>query len=351
MPSPFPNLPPFLRGSIRCLDVSSQALRDNPWGDPSHRDLYVYTPPGYETDGMRYPVILMLAGFAGTGEGMLARGLSEVSVASRMDRLINGYDESGDDIEPCPKAIVVLPDVMSTLVGSQYMDSPSIGNYATYLVKEVIPFVNGRFRTSGRWAVTGRSSGGFGALSLSMSYPGTFAALACHAGDMGFDLCYLGDLPKGLAGIRAAGGPQALVKAFWKSRRPSSAMFAGMNLLCMAAAYSPDPSRTDFPARLPVDWETGVIDYSVLRSWQTFDPVVRVDDPAVQSALRALRLLFIDAGDRDEYHLHLGARRLVAKLKAHDVPHVYEEFPGGHRGTSYRYDVSLPRLAQALIEE
>ena len=53
-------------------------------------------------------------------------------------------------------------------------------------------------------------------------------------------------------------------------------------------------------------------------------------------------------GDRDEYLLHLGARRFVRSLRDHGIAHDYEEFPGGHRGTAWRYQVSLPRLAQVL---
>ena len=213
-----------------------------------------------------------------------------------------------------------------------------------------MPFIEGRFQTTGRWGVTGRSSGGYGALRLAMDNPGRFAAAACHAGDMGFDLCYLGDIPRALGAIRKAGGPMALVEAFWKNRRPGGDQFSAMNLLCMAAAYSPDLSRDDFPATLPVDWQTGAVDFDVLRRWQRdHDPLSLIEDEAAQAALRQLDLLFLDAGAWDEHHLQLGARRLAARLDELSIEHTYEEFPGGHRGTSYRYDVSIPRLVHALL--
>lgn len=340
MPSPFPNLPAAQRGTLRCLTHRSEVLADNPWGDPTERDLWVYTPAGAE--GTPLPAVLLLAGFAGTGEGMLARSLTEVSIASRIDRLIAAG---------CPPFIAVLPDCMTTLGGSQFIDSPALGRYGSYLTDEIMPFIDATLPTTGRWGATGRSSGGFGALTLAMSAPGTLDAIACHAGDMGFDLCYLGDIPAGLSAIRKAGGPRALVEAFWAASRPSGSMFAALNLLCMSAAYSPDPSAEGFPARLPVDWQTGVVDFATFASWRAFDPIRRIESPAAQEALRGLSLLMLDAGDRDEHHLHLGARQLVARLKSLDIPHFYEEFPGGHRGTSYRYDVSLPRLAAALHGE
>ena len=68
-------------------------------------------------------------------------------------------------------------------------------------------------------------------------------------------------------------------------------------------------------------------------------------------ALRSLRLLFIDCGTRDEFHLHFGARRLVQRLRTHAIAHEHEEFDDGHMDIDYRYDVSLPKLAQALSAE
>lgn len=336
MPHPFPNLPPNQRGTVHTLRIRSEALAGNPWGDPVERDLYVYTPPGH--DGRGLPALMVLAPFSGTGEKLLARGLSDVSIATRFDRLI---------AQGCPPFVAVLPDCMTTLVGSQYVDSPGIGRYATYVAEEVRAFVADRFQ-AGPWGVLGRSSGGFGALSVAMDFPGTFEAAASHAGDMGFDLAYLGDLSPAVTGVRLLGGLEGFVEAFWAENSPPGPAFAAMNVLCMACAYSPDPSARPIPARLPVDFQTGAVDFDVLRSWQRLDPVVRVEEPAAQDALGSLRLLFLDAGDRDEYHLQLGLRRFASRLSAAGVAHVHEEFRGGHRGTNHRYDVSIPRLVSAL---
>jgi enterochelin esterase-like enzyme len=104
----------------------------------------------------------------------------------------------------------------------------------------------------------------------------------------------------------------------------------------------------DFPARLPVDWRTGEVDFEVFGSWRRHDPIVRVEGAAAREALGGLSLLLLDAGARDEHHLQLGARRFTSKLSSLGIDHEYEEFDGGHRGTSWRLDTSLPRLARAL---
>lgn len=338
MPSPFPNLPPERRGAVRWLRHRSAALAGNPWDDPTERDVIVYTPPGYDQSPDRYPAVMVLIGFSGTGEKLLARGLTEPSIAARLDRLI---------ADGCPPFVAVLPDCMTTLGGSQYVDSPGLGAYATYVADELRAFVDGELRTTGRWGVVGHSSGGFGALHLAMRFPGAFQAIASHAGDLGFDLCYLGDLPKALSGVRKLGGLDRFVEAFWSMHTPPGDAFAALNVLCMACAYSPDPAARPIPARLPLDFETGELNDDVLRSWRAFDPIVAVDQHA--DALRQLDLLFVDAGQHDEYNLQYGARRLAARLSALSIDHVHEEFDGGHRGTRYRFDRSLPLVARALV--
>jgi hypothetical protein len=332
MPSPFPHLPPDQRGAVHLLRHDSKALVGNPWGDPSARDVLVYTPP--RSDGRGLPVVVLLAGYAGTGEKMLARGLGDVPISTRIDRLIAGG---------CPP-FVAVPDVMTTLGGCQYVDSEGIGRYATWLTDEIVPFVDATLGTSGRHGVAGRSSGGFGALHLAIERPGLFQTVACHSGDMGFDLCYLADLAPALRGIAAAGGLGRFVASFWAKDEPSSSDFAALNLLCMACAYSGDRSLTPIPARLPVDVSTGEVDFDVLRSWFRFDPCVRD-----VSALRSLAGLWLDVGDRDEHGLHYGARRLVKRLQSAAIPHVYEEFAGGHRGNLGRWDKSLAWMADALV--
>ena len=342
MPHPFPALPPGQRGSVTVFRHTSAALQDNVWQDPADRDVFVYTPAGATPD-RRYPVVMVLAPFTGTGQSMLARGLTDISMATRIDRLI----ASGT----CPPFIAVLPDVMTSLVGSQFVDSPGIGRYATWLAEELIPAVDAHFPTTGRWAACGRSSGGFGALHLAMKHPGRLHAIASNAGDMGFDLAYLSEIPGGLGAIRAAGGPMAYVEAFWKKDRLSGGDFPAMNLLCTSAAYgAPGDAEDDgFPARLPVDWRTGAVDFDRFRSWRRFDPVVRAaEDDAAAASLASLDLLFLHAGQQDEYHLQLGAARLAAALKGRGIDHEHETFPGGHRGTSWRFDVSLPKLVRAL---
>lgn len=338
MPSPFPNLPVAQRGSLRIVEVRSELLKANPWNDPSVRDVLVWTPAGHPPD-RPLPAVLVLPAFAGSAEGLLARGLSDVSITTRFDRMI---------AEGVPPFAAVMPDGMTSLGGSQWVDSPGMGAYASWVVTEVMPAVAASTALNGRWAVCGRSSGGFGALHLAMQFPGTFRAVASMAGDCGFDLCYLGDLGKALDGVRRAGGLDRFVPWFWEQERPSGSAFAALNVLAMSCCYSPDPSASPIPARFPVDFASGAVDLDVLTSWRAYDPLVQIGDPAKADALRALSLLFVDAGRSDEYGLQFGARRLASACADRGIPVQHEEFDGGHRGTAWRYDRVVPLLVNAL---
>jgi hypothetical protein len=339
MPSPFPSLPPEQRGEVHVLDHSSSVLVGNPFDDPVRRDLFVYTPPGYHASEETYPAVMILPGYTGTGEKLLARGFTDMSIGTRIDRLI---------AKGCPPFIAVMPDCMTSLGGSQYVDSPGLGMYASYLVDEMVPAVDGVFRSTGKWGVTGHSSGGFGALHLAMAHPGVFSAVASHAGDLGFDLAYLGDVPKAVGAVASQGGLTSFVEGFWERRNHSGGDIAALMLLCVCCAYLPDVDAKPLPCRLPVDFETGEVDFEVIAALSEMDPIRRVEDAAQRAGLEQLDLLFIDAGRFDEYNLQIAARRFVARLEALGVAHVYEEFDGGHRGMSWRYGVSLAMIAEAL---
>ncbi|MBL8843522.1 MAG: esterase [Planctomycetes bacterium] len=319
--------------------VDSALLRGNPQGDPAQRELQVVLPPGYDDDARRYPVLWLLAGFTGFGATLLARGWREEAIDQRLARLF---------AHGCPPAIIALPDCCTRLGGSQYVDSSALGPYASHVVDELVPYVDAQFKTlrePGARAIAGKSSGGFGALHLALERPGTFGALACHSGDLGFELCYAHDFPACANALGRAGGVAPFLAAFFAKRKAGSDEFAALSTLAMAAAYSPRADHTD-GFELPFDVATCELRPAVFARWLAFDPLRRIASGA--ATLRTLRALYVDCGSRDEYHLHFGARRFARECAAHGIALHHEEFDDGHRGTSWRYDHSLPLLLNAL---
>ncbi len=326
---------------IEIVPHESRCLAGNLPGDPTRRNLWVYLPPGYAESGLRYPVLWCLIGFTGSGEMAVTGNHWAPGLAARLDRLVAAG---------CPPVVVAFPDCFTRWGGSQYVDSPALGPYETYLCDELVPFLDGRYRTLPRRearGVFGKSSGGYGAIRLGMTRPDRFGALACHSGDMAFELCYAGEFPRTVAALAKAGSIENWMAEFEKSEKKRTADFPALNTFAMAAAYSPDP-RSPFGFELPFDAATGERNPEVWARWLRHDPVAMLDRPECENSLRSLSLVYLDCGSDDEYQLHLGMRLLASKLARKGIPHEVEEFPDDHRSISYRYDVSVPKLARAL---
>lgn len=327
-------------GKLQVESVTSKLLEGNVPGDPHVRDLWVYTPPGYEQGDQRYPVIWCLAGFTGRGRTLLNDGAWTPALNERMDLLI----ASGK----CRPAILALPDCFTHLGGSQYVNSTGLGPYEDYIVEELVPWVDAHYRTLGfgHRGVMGKSSGGYGAIVLGMKQPDIFSAVACHSGDMAFEYCYGNDFVPAIRRIRKFGGVAGWMKQFAAQPRKRSEDFPALNVIAMAAAYSPNPESPPAFCDLPFDVETGELQMHVWARWHANDPLALADNHV--RALREMKLLYFDCGTEDEFYLELGARQMVKKLSGLGIKHEYQEFEDGHMNIPYRYDVSLPKLTAAL---
>jgi enterochelin esterase family protein len=327
---------------VEMMTLESRALAGNPLGDPAVRQLPVLLPPGYESSGSRrYPVLYGLTGFTGKGLQMLNWDPWQPNLPARLAQLY---------AEGMPHTIVVLPDCFTSLGGSQYINSAATGRYEDYVIDEIVPFVDREFRTiaspDGR-AVFGKSSGGYGSLVLGMRHPDVFGALACHSGDMYFELCYKPDFPKAASIIERAGGLQAWWNAFRAKVKKSGDDFTVLNTLAMAACYSPGEGFLGI--ELPFDLNTCEMKDDVWARWLDNDPIYML--PGYTDNLRRLKLLYFDCGTRDEFNLQFGARLLSRKLTDLGIAHIHEEFEDGHMSVQYRYSISLPRLVGALQQE
>lgn len=326
-------------------NIHSTVLVGNRFGDPTERQTPVILPPSYDQQPeRRYPVIVVLAAFAGTGWQLLNRSPLAEAFDERLER-IYAADPS------LPEAIVVLPDCYTVLGGSQYVNSKGMGRYQDHIIDEVVPLIDRRYRTLAQpqhRAVVGRSSGGIGALWLAMNHPEVFQAVASHAGDGFFRATLLPELLKFCRRVRRYGGPEGVL-THWlglgKAPRAGE-LFDVMTTLANAAAYSPDDSKLGFA--LPIDPETATLNEAVFARWLRFDPVEVCGEQPYLAALQKQRLIFLDAGTRDEYYLDLATRKLASRLRGLGVSVQHEEFDDGHMNTAYRFDRSLPLLMRAI---
>lgn len=335
-----------MQGRIVESRLESQVLRGNRLGDPHVRDVLVYLPPGAADGGARYPVAILLPGFA-------ANHRSIVGYHAFQPNAVELYDALVVEGEAAP-AILAMPDCTTRWGGSQFLDSEATGAYQTYLADEVIPHLDRTFPTipeRGARAVVGKSSGGFGALRLAMDRPDVVAAAGSHAGDGAFEVSMRPLLTSAAIALRKSGGARAFAERIVRGGPRSSLEFDALFVLAAAAAYSPEPDAELPHCALPVDLETGEVVAEIWSRWLAHDPVERLGDRAETpsiAALKQMRAVYLDAGDSDEHGLAFAARRLARALALHEIPVRHEEFEGGHRGTAHRYATSLPYLIEAL---
>lgn len=334
---------PRLQGRLDEHVLASELLRDNPLGDPFERPLLVYVPPGYDADPeRRYPSIYVIQGYTG-----------QVLMWLNRKPFVPGFVESVDRVfaDGAPPCLVVLVDAWTAYGGSQFVDSPGTGRYHSYLCDEVVPWVDAHYRTLDRAdarAVTGKSSGGFGAMITPMLRPDLFGALATHAGDALYEYCYIAEFPQVVRALREFDGD---IGAWWDDfrarppwSRPSDP--AVLTALGVAACFSPDDDGTPV---LPFDPHTGVVRDAVWQRWLDWDPVRMV--PRYADACRALQAVWIDAGKADDYYLDVGAsafRQALADVGLPDDRVAFELVEGNHGALDHRYPMALAWLAERL---
>lgn len=331
------------RGTLVEVQVDAPSVKDNMLGDPWQRTVAVYLPEGYDGSDADYPLFVDLAAYTSSGLKRLSWTAYGEAVHQRVDRLV-----AEGSMGP---AIFAFPDGFTRLGGNQYVDSAALGGWETFVARDLVPQLEAKFRIrKGREhrAVYGKSSGGYGALIQALRHADQWGAVACHSGDIGFDLVYRREfvaLCDALA--RFEGSPAAFFERFESAPKVRGSDFHVLMLLAMAASYAPDPDAP-LGISIPVDLHTAEVDEAQWQRWVAHDPLHIVDDPAAQAQLRSLKSLFIDCGFKDQYHLHYGARRFVKKLEAAGIEHTYEEFGDNHSSIDYRLDTSLPILFQAL---
>jgi len=330
---------PHATGRWESIQFTSAALEGNPLGDPHVRPLWVYVPPGYEDEpDRRWPSVYVLQGLIGRVEAWF----NVQPFSKNFPQLVE---------ELAPSCVVVLVDAFTALGGSQFLDSPAVGRYHTYICDEVVPWIDEHYRTLAareHRGLQGHSSGGFGAMITPMLRPDLFGGLATHAGDALFESSYARDFAPAARALRDR--YDGSWERFWEDFRSGRPVLRDkddallLSSYAMAACYS---ANEDGSIEFPFDLRTGRIVPDVWQRWLEWDPVRRA--PRHADTLRELRAVWIDAGKSDEYFLDLGATAFKDALDQIGVPEVrFELFEGKHGGISHRYPLSLAYLAERL---
>ncbi|MFZ0636529.1 MAG: alpha/beta hydrolase family protein [Candidatus Acidiferrales bacterium] len=244
-------------GRAECNSLSSRVL--------GHPVAYcILLPPTYDTEKTRrYPVVYYLHGLGDTEQMFIRSG---------------GWNLTEDlwEQDRLGEFLIATPAGDSSF----YINShDGRVRYEDFLLKEFLPFIEGKYRIrSGRAdrGIAGISMGGYGALRLAFLHPQLFEAVSVHSAAL------MEKLPE----VPAAAAEQV----------PS--------LLILGRVFGSPPDRS---------------------FWDRNNPLVL----AKSAPLASLKIYF-DCGTEDDYGFYAGAAVLDKELTSRGISHEFHLYGGGH---------------------
>ena len=150
-------------GHVVMEELDSRTVATNRVGITSVRRAVVYLPAGYSSSERAYPTLYWIPGWQTPASREYISYLDAAIAAKRI-----------------PPTIVVHLDVREGII---MMNSDVFGQWADFLTQELVPYIDGKYRTvsnpSGR-ALMGHSSGGYAALLLPIRFPGVWGAVGVN---------------------------------------------------------------------------------------------------------------------------------------------------------------------------
>ncbi|HKP73428.1 MAG TPA: alpha/beta hydrolase-fold protein, partial [Pyrinomonadaceae bacterium] len=157
--------------------VHGASLENNVTGEATDRNVSVYLPPSYDgAPSKRYPVVYLLHGIGDTDAEFTSAWNNQTDAWGTVRGLMNNGVAEGRFGE----MIVVMPDERTKMMGSFYTNSAATGNWEDFTVKDLVNYIDKKYRTLARAesrGIAGHSMGGHGALKLGMRHPEVYSVV------------------------------------------------------------------------------------------------------------------------------------------------------------------------------
>lgn len=338
-------------GTLITVQVHSPALEGNLLGDHADRSVNIYLPKSYYScPEKRFPVIYFLHGMP-AGENSLIDPLP-FEIFRQMAQLqapvdfpeegFTGWINHLINEEGMNEVIIVMPDAANRYALSCYTNSTVQGNYEDYIVDDLVPYIDARYRTIPNFnfrAVTGHCMGGYGALRIAMKNPHIFRYVAALSPAI---------LPE--ESVLFIAQYILMEQEIWgfpgpTPYNPSAPFkFATNSLYSFAAAWLPNPDNPPYYVDLPFTYVNGipVPDDQLMAQWNAQNLFALVTDH--QKGLDKLKSVYFDCGIFDELGMYQPDQVLHEMLINMNIEHQFETYEGTH--ISNLYD----RLGKVLIE-
>lgn len=327
------------RGIVLTERLASTILRDNRIGIDPLRTIKIYLPPGYETSQRSYPVVYYLHNMWWSAQQLF----SENDIVALLDQAFSDKPESA--------FILVAADYTTPTAGTIYEDSPINGRWLEFTARELVPFIDARFRTLAHRdsrGVIGDFFGGRGALRFAMTHAETFGvAYALHPVALGIG--YL---------------PWPRVQIDWRKIH-NAKTYADLEddgraqiFVTVGQAFMPNPDRPPFYCDFYVEMDGDELkpDFeNIARMQRGF--LLDQTLPQYAANLRTMRAIGFEWGRYDPTPAHVQSNEAFSRqLDDLGIEHEAEEFRGGVWdrlwGTDGRfYTRALPFLTRHLVRD
>lgn len=290
-------------GTVERIKVASPSLEGNLQGNATDRDVVVYLPPSYAADSdRRYPVVYQLHGWLPSAE--VWSGMIDLEQGANM------VIASGSARE----MIVVVPDALTIFEGSMYSTSVTTGDFEGFIVRDLVDYIDSRYRTIPARAsrgLSGHSMGGYGTVRLAMKYPELYSSFYAMSS------CCLAPYVADDAGNRAAAEIATLEEA------DAAAVFTKVPL-SLAAAWSPNPNKPPLYFDFPL--QDGEVQPLIIAKWNANVPLAMIDQYVWN--LRRYNAIGLEVGLQDG--LLDSNRQLHQVLTEYGIEHSFETYEGDH---------------------
>jgi enterochelin esterase-like enzyme len=305
---------------VEVVTVHSKSLEGNLEGDAVDRDVVVVLPPSYaKSPHRRYPVIYFLHGFGITADWFAAfMHVPETMLAA---------SRKGEEF------IIVLPDTDTKFGGSMYSNSPTTGDFESFIAKDLVSYIDSHYRTLARRSsrgLAGHSMGGYGTWKIAMDHPQVWSSIYAMSA------CCMSARKETL--------DSAQKMAALSVDQAANGNFGVKAGVASMVAWSPNPKNPPFFADFPL--KDGAVDQSVLDRWAANSPIVMVS--AHVPALKSFTAIASDGGDKDGLTKDAGV--MHEELDGFGVANAFEVYDGNHvNRIAERFDSKvLPFFAKHL---
>ncbi len=299
------------QGTVERIKVHGKSLEGNLSGDAPERDVSIYLPPSYKMEkNRRYPVVYMLHGFTDSD----AQWFGLVKHWINLPEVLNKTFADGNTRE----MIVVMPNGFTRFKGSMYSNSVTVGDWETFITKELVAYIDSHYRTLAQAAsrgLAGHSMGGYGTMRLGMKSADVFSSIYALS-------------PCCMEAGRSNPGMKDMVKkleAIKTDEEVKAQNFFGLAMLASAAAWSPNPKNPPFYIDLP--FRDGEVVPEILARQQANATLVAIHQHIPN--LRKLKAIGMDAGTKD-VSISGTTKQLDQVLTDYGIPHFYESYDGDH---------------------